>query len=71
MAVTKRQKEKPSFNFDEEVDVSSALFPPLRLTVTVGEVHEAAGAGVAVLSRVVWFAEAATGQILAGSVRKL
>ena len=43
----------------------------LRLTVTVGEVDEAAGAGVAVLAAVVRFAEAATGQILTGAVCEL
>lgn len=43
----------------------------LRLTVTVGEVDEAAGAGVAVLSAVVRFAEAATGPILTGSICEL
>lgn len=43
-------------------------FQRLRLTVTVGEVQEAAGAGVAVLAAVIRFAEAATGQILAGTI---
>lgn len=43
----------------------------LRLTVTVGEVDEAAGAGVAVLSAVVRFAEAATGPILTGTICEL
>lgn len=41
------------------------------LTVTVGEVDEAAGASVAVLSGVVWFAETASGQILTGAVCEL
>lgn len=40
----------------------------LVLTVTVWEVGEAAGTGVTVLSGVVWFAEAATGQILTGTI---
>lgn len=39
--------------------------------VTVGEVDEAAGAGVAVFPGEVWFAEAAAGQILAGPVCEL
>lgn len=43
----------------------------LRLTVTVGEVDEAAGAGVAVLSAVVRFAEAATGPILTCTICEL
>lgn len=51
--------------------MQDSVFLLVKLTVAVGEVHEAAGAGVAVVPGVVWFAEAATGQILTGTVGKL
>lgn len=46
-------------------------FLVLGLTVTLRKTNEAAGTGVAVVPSVVWLAEAATGQILAGSISKL
>ncbi len=53
------------------LNAATRAFLLLWLTVTVGEVDEAAGTGVAVFSGVVWFAETAAGQILAGTVCKL
>lgn len=41
------------------------------LTVTLRKAGEAAGTGVTLVSGVVWFAEAATGQILTGSIIEL
>lgn len=43
----------------------------LQLTVTLRKIDKAAGAGVTVLPGVVRFAEATSGQILAGTVREL
>lgn len=63
-AVFEKNKTKQKTGKNEE----TFLF---QLTVTLGEVDEAAGTGVTVLSGVVWFADATSGQILAGTVREL